>query len=147
MSSLSTMAPSSRGDSSGFSFPDYTSTFPENRSALVFGPRGSTWEQCSYWFSTVPGSFAQASFLFFSLSYMAGGNNPEAMIYGHVCNAIAFTSMLIWGSMDICAPDVVVWGLVLAGAAVIQVCTNEITYCFNSIAKFLFLTHSSITTV
>ena len=83
--------------------------------------RGMTWRSCSDWFDTMPGSLFQLTCFFFFLAFMGGGKNNVAAVYNHVMCACAFLVFVIFGAVDTCSLDMVVWGMLLVVVNIVQV--------------------------
>jgi len=96
----------------------------ESPNAIAYpwvGTRGLSWESCNHWFATMPGSLFQLTCLLFFLAFMGGGKNAVAAIYTHVLCACAFLVFAIFGAIDVCSADMVVWGVILAAVNIVQV--------------------------
>uniref|UniRef100_H2Y533 POPDC1-3 domain-containing protein n=1 Tax=Ciona savignyi TaxID=51511 RepID=H2Y533_CIOSA len=122
----------SRGDGVPSMFgPISTTMFPESTTMagfgshyLDFGIRGDTWVECSMWMSTMPGSLFQLVFVVLVLALMGGGHHMIAASYHNVMCAVAFLVMAVWAAIDVCAPDIVVWAVVLCLANIVQCVYN-----------------------
>ena len=96
----------------------------ENPSVIPYpwmGTRGRSWESCDDWFETMPGSLFQLTCLFFFLAFMGGGKNAVAATYTHVLCACAFLVFAIFGRIDACSVDMIVWGVILVVVNIVQV--------------------------
>ena len=85
------------------------------------GTRGNSWDSCYDWFDTMPGSLFQLTCLFFFLAFMGGGKSAVAAAYTHVLCACSFLAFAIFGIIDACSPDMVVWGVILMVVNILQV--------------------------
>ncbi|XP_039251913.1 popeye domain-containing protein 3-like [Styela clava] len=116
-----------RGDTPGSIFPDITTigyseivTTTEVGNFSSYGPRGDTWEECIYWFKTMPGSFFQLGNLFLLMMFMAGGTSVTCAVFTHFLGILSFTSFILWAYIDACSLDIMCWSGVIILVNLIQ---------------------------
>lgn len=95
-------------------------------SPIWVGTRGNTWKWCDSWFNTMPGSLFQLCCFLLFLAFMAGGRNVVAATYSHVLCTAAFLVFTAFGAIDVCSPDIIVWGVILMLINIFQVCLNTL---------------------
>lgn len=85
---------------------------------------GDTWEQCSKWYEAMPGAFFQLFNLLLCLTFMASGHTEIAASYTHLMSMVAFAGLALWGFLDACSVDIIVWGLAIAFINLFQLITT-----------------------
>ena len=125
--------------STDIKFPTVPNIFDEENEQVNKGPfpffewyktRGMSWDGCSEWFATMPGSLFQLTCLFFFFAFMGGGHTSVAAIYTHVLCTLAFLIFSIFGGIDACSPDMVIWGVILMVINIAQVGVTFIGHHF-----------------
>jgi len=86
-----------------------------------FGIRGGS-DHCVEWYPSTPGSFYQLFGVLMHLAFIASGNSSSAAIFNNFTCALAFFSMAVWGGIQACGVDFVVWGILICISNLAQVC-------------------------
>jgi len=90
-----------------------------------YGVHGTN-EYCTEWYSNVPGSFYQAFSLMLHLSFLAGGSAAPACLYHNSFVAVAFVFLGVWGGLQGCHVDVIVWAAIVCASNIGQVIYTNI---------------------
>lgn len=102
-------------------FADNFTNSNQDVNLSAYGVRGDSWEECLTWFYTMPGAYFQIGSVFLCLCFMGGGKSEAGTVYMHITSMIAFVGFIIWGTLNVCAPDVVAWSALLAGVNLFKV--------------------------